>query len=275
MRPSVSSRSRSRREPSWAQASTSSTRLAVLAGQGGDRRPTLADRGQAGGVDVEPGGVRRHVGRQVGQQVGELGQPVGELAGLGVVVADALEQGARGGGGGQRVGGVLVAGERLAGLLGGGAQGVGVAQPRLLGRQGGVLAGLRGDRLDLPEAEAEPVGLLGALAGVGDDVVEVALDVGERRCAGAATAPAARRRRPRRTGRGRRAGRRPGAGGAGRTGRGRPPATRSPRPSARHGHGGAADPGAGASLGGDVAGDDDLAVLGVPADLVDRRAEGR
>ena len=47
--------------------------------------------------------------------------------------------------------------------LGRGAQGVGVAEPGLLGRQRGVLTRLRRDRLDLLEAEAEQVGLPGPL----------------------------------------------------------------------------------------------------------------
>ena len=42
---------------------------------------------------VQAGGVRRDVGRQVRQQVGELGQPVGPLAGLGVVFADGVQRG--------------------------------------------------------------------------------------------------------------------------------------------------------------------------------------
>ena len=78
-------------------------RLAVLPGQRGQRGPALGDRREPGRVGLDRGGVRRHVGGQVGQQVGDLGQPVGELAGLRVVVAHALQGGAGRGGGGERV----------------------------------------------------------------------------------------------------------------------------------------------------------------------------
>ena len=60
----------------------------------------------------------------------------------------------------------VLAGERLARLLGGRAQGVGEPEPALVGRQRGVLARLGGDRLDLAEPEAQQVGLLGPLPGV-------------------------------------------------------------------------------------------------------------
>ena len=70
--------------------------VAVLAGERGQRRPALGDGRQPGGVGVDPGGVRRHVGGQVGQQVGDLGEPVGQLAGLGVVLAHAVELAAGG-----------------------------------------------------------------------------------------------------------------------------------------------------------------------------------
>ena len=96
-------------------------------------------------------------------------------AGLGVVLADAVEERAGGGGGRQGVRVPLLARERLAGLLGRGAQRVGEPEPGLLGRQRGVLARLGSDRLDLAEPEAEQVGLLGALARGGHDLVELAL----------------------------------------------------------------------------------------------------
>ena len=150
-------------------------RLAVLAGERGQRRAALGDHRQAGRVDVQPRGVRGDVGGEVGEQVGELGEPVGQLAGLRVVVADALEGGPRRRGRGQGVGLVELAGQRLAGLLGGGAQGVGEPEPGLLGGERGVLAGLRVDRLQLLEAEAEQVGLAGALPGARHHLVELAL----------------------------------------------------------------------------------------------------
>ena len=96
-------------------------------------------------------------------------------AGLGVVLAHAFEQGACGRGCPQRVGVAGLAGQRLARLLRGGAQRVGVAQPGLVGRQLGVLARLGVDRLDLAEPEPEQVGLPSPLAGAGHDLVELAL----------------------------------------------------------------------------------------------------
>ena len=149
--------------------------LAVLAGQRRQRRSPLRDGGQAGRVGLQPRGVGRHVGGDVGEQVGDLGQPVGQLAGLGVVVADAVEEGAGGRRGGQGVGLLLVAREGLARLLGGGAQLVGVPQPRLLRRQGGIFAGLGLDRLHLAEPEPQQVGLAGPVASGGDDLVQLAL----------------------------------------------------------------------------------------------------
>ena len=153
--------------------------LAVLAGERGERRAALGDHGEPLRVGVDAAGVGRDVGGEVGEQVGELGQPVAQLAGLGVVLPDAVEEPAGRGDRSQGVGGALLAREGLAGLLGGGAQGVGVAEPRLLRGQLDVLAGLGGDVLDLAEAEAEQVGLAGPLAGVPDHLGELALDVDE------------------------------------------------------------------------------------------------
>ena len=133
--------------------------LAVLPGQRRERGSALGHDRQPGRVGLEPRGVRRDVGCDVGEQVGDLCQPVGELAGLGVVVADAVEVAAGRRRRGEGVGLVLVAGERLAGLLGGVAELVGEAEAGLLGRQGGVLARLGLDGLDLAQPEPEQVGL--------------------------------------------------------------------------------------------------------------------
>ena len=138
--PSVSSRSSSRLAPSSAQASTSSIvspYLRVSAVSAARRSET---RGEPGGVGLEAGGVRRDVAGEVDEQVAQLGEPVGELAGRRVVVADAVERLPRRAGRGQGVGCALLAGERLAGRLGGGAQRVGEPEARLLGGQLGVLA---------------------------------------------------------------------------------------------------------------------------------------
>ena len=110
--------------------------LAVLAGQRDQRRPALGDRGQPGRVGVQAGGVRRHVGGHVGEQVADLGEPVGEPGRLGVVLAHPVEQLAGGGDGAERVGTAVLGGQALAGLLGGGAQGVREAEPGLLGGRG-------------------------------------------------------------------------------------------------------------------------------------------
>ncbi len=77
---------------------------------------------------------------QVRQDVAELGHPVGQRGGLGVVVAHALEGGPGAGHGTERIGLVAVPGQRGTGGLGGQPQRVGVAEPRLLRRQLGVLA---------------------------------------------------------------------------------------------------------------------------------------
>ena len=154
-------------------------RLAVLAGEGGQRRPSLGDGGEPDRVALHPGGVRRDVGGDVGQQVGDLGQPVGQLGGLGVVLADALEQGACGRGGGQGVGLLPVRGQGLPGLLGRGAEGVGEPEPGLLPRQRLVLARLGADRLDLGEPEPQLVGLPGPVPGRRDHLGELGLGRGE------------------------------------------------------------------------------------------------
>ena len=86
-------------------------------------------------------------------------------AGLRVVLADAFEQrcGPRRPRPGRR-GRRPRSDSASRGLLGRGAERVGVAQPRLVGRELGVLAGLGVDRLDLAEAEPQQVGLPGPLA---------------------------------------------------------------------------------------------------------------
>ena len=149
---------------------------AVLAGERGEGGATLRHRREPGRVGLEPGGVRRDVRGGVGEQVGHLGEPVGELPGLRIVVPDALEQRPGGGRGAQRVGTPLLAGQGLAGLLGRGAQGVGVAEPGLLRRELDVLPGLRGGGLDLADAEPEQVGLPGTLARMRHHVGQLALD---------------------------------------------------------------------------------------------------
>ena len=101
--------------------------------------------GQPGRVGLQAGGVRRHVGGHVGEQVAELGEPVGQPGRLRVVVADAVEQLAGRGDGAQGVRTAVVGGEAVARLLGGGAQRVGEPEPRLLLRQRDVLARLRRD----------------------------------------------------------------------------------------------------------------------------------
>ena len=197
--------------------------LRVSATSAARRSETAASR--AGSVS-SAGGVRRDVGREVGQHVGELGDPVGELGSLRVVLAHPLERGPGGGDRAERVGPVELARQRLARALGGDPQRVGVAEPGLLGGELDVLARLRVDLADLLEAEPQQVGLAGAVTGVGGDVVELALGgaqlVVERRGSGRA----GRRRGRRRTGRARRAGPPDGAAGAGRTGRAPPPAAR-------------------------------------------------
>ena len=151
-------------------------RLAVLPGQRGQRCPPLGDRGQPGGVGLHPRGVGRHVGRHVGEQVADLGDPVGQRGDLRVVLAHALERAAGGGHGAQRVGGLLVRRERLAGGLGGRAQRVGETEPRLLGRQRLLLAALRVDGLDLLEPEPQHVGLAGAFARGAEHLAQLGLD---------------------------------------------------------------------------------------------------
>ncbi len=59
---------------------------------------------------------------------------------------------------------------------GGGGEGLGVPEPLGLGGQFGVLAGQRGDGLDLFEAEAQQIGLLGAFPGPGGDLVQLGGD---------------------------------------------------------------------------------------------------
>ncbi len=95
------------------------------------------------------------------------------------MLADALEQGAGGRGGGQGVRLLSVRGQRLPGLLGRGAEGVGEAEPGLLPRQRVVLARLGSDRLDLGEPEPQLVGLPGPVAGRGDHLGELGLGGGE------------------------------------------------------------------------------------------------
>jgi hypothetical protein len=90
-------------------------------------------------------------------------------------VADTFEHRPGRRGGPERVGVAALAREGLPRLLRGGAQGVGVAQPGLVGGQLGVFAGLGVDRLDLAEAEPQQVGLPGPLAGAGHDLLELPL----------------------------------------------------------------------------------------------------
>ncbi len=153
--------------------------VTVLAGEGGERGAALGDGRQPGRIGVDPVGVGGDVGGEVGEQVGHLGDPVGELPGLLVVLADPVEQAACGSGGRECVGGSLLAGEGLPRLLRRGAEGVGVAQAGLLGREPGVLPRLGRDRLDLLEAEAQQVGLLGPLAGAGHDLLQLGGGAGE------------------------------------------------------------------------------------------------
>ena len=103
-------------------------------------------------------------------------------------------------------------------------------EPGLLGRERGVLARLRRDRLDLAEPEPQQVGLAGALASGGHHLVQLALGgeqalvqagvVGQQRGDLVAAEPVERLA----------LGARPGAGGAGRTGRAPRPGARRPRP---------------------------------------------
>ena len=185
------------------------------------------------------------------------------------------ERGPGGRRGGEGVGLVLVAGERLARLLGGGAQGVGEAEAGLLGGQCGVLARLRVHGLDLAQPEAQQVGLLGAVAGRRHHLLELALGAEQ-----PVVEPGVRREQrsqpgTRRTGPARRAGPGSAAAGAGRTGRGPRPAGRSTRGQRRHRDRCSADEGAGASLGRHGAGQDHPVVLDLAADLVDRLREAR
>ena len=90
-------------------------RLAVLAGERRQRRPSLRDGRETARVGLEGGGVGRDVAGEVDEQVAQLGEPVGELPGRRVVVADAVERPPRRAGRGQGVGGALLAGERLRG----------------------------------------------------------------------------------------------------------------------------------------------------------------
>ncbi len=182
-------------------------------------------------------------------------------------------QPARGRGRRQRVGAAGVAGERLARLLGGGAQGVGEAEPGLVGGQGVVLARLRGDCLDLAEPEAQQVGLAGPLAGRGDHLVELA------RVASSAAVEVGVGRRG-----GRRAALPPNRSSASRWARGSRSRCWSDWPCTAtrgygdlgqggHRHRRAADEGPRAALGRDVAGQHHGAVLDLAAGLLDRVGE--
>ena len=87
------------------------------ADQGGQHGQPLLRRGQLGRVDVDRGGVGGDVARDVGDQVGRLGDPRGERAELGVGVGGLLQRAA---GGGEQPEGVprlqvVGAGERLGG----------------------------------------------------------------------------------------------------------------------------------------------------------------
>ena len=91
------------------------------------------------------------------------------------MVAHPFENGAGHGGRAQCVRVTALARQRLTGLLGSGAQGIGVAQPCLVDRQLRVLPGPRVDGLDLAKPEPEQVGLPGAFASAGHHLVELTL----------------------------------------------------------------------------------------------------
>ena len=139
------------------------------------RRSETAAR-RAGSVS-SAGGVRRHVGRDVGEQVADLGHPVGELPPpRGRARARSPGRAARRPPRRARPGRRVVGGQRLAGGLGGGAQRVGEPEPGLLGGERVVLARPGCDRLDLLEPEPEQVGLAGPLARGAEHLAQLGLD---------------------------------------------------------------------------------------------------
>ncbi len=188
IRSSSPSRAVSRAAACSAQASTARLvgsrvgLVAVLA----DQRDSAARRScttasRAGSVSTR-GGVRREVGAEVGEQVAQLAQPRDQIGQPGVLDADLLERRARAGDQGRsrpaparrrrRSRRAVRPGrwrsQRAARRRGRGAP----PRPRRLV----VLPRLRVDGLDLVEAEPQQVGLLGALAGLAGELVELGDD---------------------------------------------------------------------------------------------------
>ena len=250
--------------------------VAVLAGQRGQRRPALGDRGQPGRVGLEAGGVGRDVGGEVGRagrsarRAGRRARrprgscsrtPSSDRAAPPTVVR-------------QRVGAPSLAGQRLARLLGRGAQRVGEARagpPRPPARRPRPAAGRPPRSRRGRTAAGRPPGR--ARGRVRDHLGELALGVDQaRRKASAYARPGAASGSRRRTGRAPRAG---------------PPAwssrcwsdwpctaTSGSATAARVATGtdGAADEGARAALGGDVRASTHPVVLDLAAGLLDGRA---
>ena len=214
-------------------------RLAVLPGERGQRRPPLGDGGQPGGVGLHARGVGRDVGRHVGEQVADLGDPVGQRRDLGVVLADALQRppGARPPRPARRE--RPASDDSASRAVSAAVRRVSAKpEPRLLGGERLLLAGLRVDGLDLLESQPQHVGLAGTFAGGPEHLAQLGLDLAQPGEAGAVARRAPRRARHRRRRRARRAGPRVAAAGAGRTGRARRRAPRRPAtartPAPRH-----------------------------------------
>ena len=152
--------------------------LAVLARERGQHRAAVLDHRQARRVTLDARGVGREVGRDVGEQVPDLGEPVVQADQAAVVGAHRVQRvpGRRDEGDGVGLLAVPTALDGGVRHLRSGAQRVGVPEPGVLLPQGVVLALLRVDCLDLLQAMTQQVGLLRALAPTRHHLVQLALD---------------------------------------------------------------------------------------------------
>lgn len=155
---------------------------AVLAGETGERGPPLLDRGEPQRIGVQLVRVPGQFARDVGEQDGDLTDPVGERGERRVVGAYPVQGLPGGRDDGGRVDGLLVLGvarQRGVRERGGGGERVGMSEALRLGGELGVLAGQRFDRGDLVQPEAQQIGFLGPLTGARGQLVELTRDLAQ------------------------------------------------------------------------------------------------
>jgi hypothetical protein len=169
--------------------------VAVLALQVTQERDAGVDLVEAARVDQHLLGVGAQGGGEVGDLGGERLGAAGQLAKRRVVAAGP-GQGAGGGPERGRGAGVVVAAEQLVGDGGRLLQRLGVGEPLGLGFQLGRLPHPDLGGADLVELVAQQVGLAGALAGPGGQLVQLAGDLPQAAPAGGELGPRAEHRRP-------------------------------------------------------------------------------